>query len=82
VFAPPVGWVYECPDDERDYVTQMRRSYRAHKAEWDTVLAAKRVVLVCSCEHRHRCHRSTLAKILARCGARVYGEILEWDLTE
>ena len=89
--AGPFGRVFAPSEDtEREarwnvysrlYTAEMRRSYREHRAEWDLLLASKRVVLVCSCPDPLRCHRSILAEILRKCGAHDYGEIREWDLT-
>jgi hypothetical protein len=40
-----------------------------------------RVAPVCSCLRPDRCHRTVLARILTRLGARYYGEIESWDAT-
>lgn len=63
------------------YTAEMRASFKANRADWDALLARKHVVLVCYCQEPRRCHRSILAGILGKCGARVFREISEWDET-
>ena len=69
------------PDYVDEYTAQMRRSYRERRAEWEALLGGQRVVLVCFCKDPAMCHRTILARILTRLGARYYGEITEWDST-
>ena len=57
------------------YLEEMRASYRAHRLEWDRLLARPRVVLACACKAPERCHRTLLAtRILPKLGATYYGE--------
>jgi uncharacterized protein YeaO (DUF488 family) len=63
------------------YTEEMRASFRSNRSDWETLLGCKRVVLVCYCLDPRRCHRSILAGILGKCGAKVFGEISEWDET-
>jgi uncharacterized protein YeaO (DUF488 family) len=69
------------PDYVERYTQLMRQSYRSNREVWDLVLASPRVVLVCYCKDPAHCHRTVLARILTRLGARYYGEITEWDET-
>jgi uncharacterized protein YeaO (DUF488 family) len=60
------------------YTQQMRGSLRASRQEqngaWRVLLARPSVTLVCFCADPATCHRSVLAGLLARCGAREGGE--------
>jgi len=60
---------------EHCYTDEMRRSYVEHRPKWEALLARERVVLVCYCAERSRCHRGLLAGILAKLGAEDLGEI-------
>lgn len=61
---------------EPAYLAEMRVSYRENRAAWDALLARRRVVLVCYCPTRERCHRGLLAgRILPAFGATDHGEI-------
>jgi len=57
------------------YTEQMRLCYRDHKQAWEALLGQERVLLVCFCADSQRCHRSVLAHLLARCGAKNAGEL-------
>lgn len=63
------------------YTQEMRASYRGNRPTWDLLLGAPRVVLLCACPDPATCHRMVLGRILAKLGARFYGEITEWDVT-
>jgi len=63
------------------YTQHMRLSYKSNRSIWDLVLASPRVVLCCYCPDPNRCHRTLLAKIFVRLGAKSHGEITEWDDT-
>ncbi|MFA5053196.1 MAG: DUF488 family protein [Parcubacteria group bacterium] len=63
------------------YLQHMRLSYKSNRPIWDLVLASPRVVLCCYCADPLRCHRSILAGIFVKLGARSCGEITEWDDT-
>jgi len=60
------------------YVPRFRRemlaSYDAQRGAWDALLRRARVVLVCFCPRRERCHRGLVAGYLARLGAVDGGE--------
>lgn len=61
---------------EPAFIEQMRRSYRVHRGAWDELLRRERVVLVCYCPSRERCHRGLLAsRILPALGAADRGEL-------
>lgn len=62
------------PEYVVDYTTEMRRSYREHRAAWDALLARAEVTLVCYCNDPAHCHRTLLAGILGKLGATVHGE--------
>jgi len=79
VFCPSAGPHVVLDADE--YVQEMRDLYRRDRGQFDALLQAPRVVLVCSCLRPDRCHRTVLARILTRLGARYYGEIESWDTT-
>lgn len=57
-----------------DYTAEMRQSYRDHRAAWDALIARDEVTLVCYCADSARCHRTLLAGILAKLGAKLCGE--------
>jgi hypothetical protein len=58
------------------FMAEMRGSYKAHRAAWESLLARDRVVLVCYCTDPHRCHRTLLARdILSTLGATYRGEV-------
>jgi uncharacterized protein YeaO (DUF488 family) len=56
------------------YTQQMRVSYKDHRKKWDALLSRDVVTLVCFCVDPNRCHRTVLAGILGKLGARVGGE--------
>lgn len=58
------------------YTAEMRQSYRAHRAEWEALLARESVTLLCFCADARVCHRTVLAGILGKLGAEVMGERL------
>lgn len=61
---------------EPAFLAEMRQSFRENRADWDALLARRRVVLVCYCPTRERCHRGLLAeRILPALGAKDCGEI-------
>lgn len=60
---------------DRAFRYEMRLSYRHQRAAWDELLGRERVVLVCFCPARERCHRSIVADLLVRLGAIDEGEI-------
>jgi hypothetical protein len=80
VFAPWAGSHVVLASDDV-YVQEMRTLYRRDRGQFDALLEAPRVVLVCHCRRPDLCHRTVLARILTRLGARYYGEITEWDAT-
>ncbi len=57
------------------YLAEMAESKRRNFNEWRELLARSRVVLVCYCPGRERCHRGLLAKILVDLGAIDGGEL-------
>lgn len=60
-----------------DYLHEMRRSYREHRAAWEALLARHRVVLCCYCTDPLHCHRYLLrAVILPKLGAIDCGELV------
>lgn len=62
------------PKYVEDYTAEMRTSYRERRAAWDVLLARTGVTLVCYCVDAAHCHRTLLAEILAKLGARLCGE--------
>lgn len=57
------------------YVGEMRWSYKNRRAEWDAILAADTVTLVCDCEDFTTCHLVPLGKyVLHKLGAEFMGE--------
>ncbi len=58
----------------RAYEAEMRTSYRSRRAAWRDVLGRELVTLCCYCRDPLRCHRTVLARILAKLGAIVEGE--------
>lgn len=68
------GWISWDEYRER-YYDEMRKSYRAHRDKWLQLLARPCAVLVCFCPDPAECHRSLLADILGKLGARVAGEL-------
>jgi len=64
-------WAWYAPR----FVDEMRKSYRAHRAAWDALLARPRVVLACTCTDPAHCHRALLAGILGQLGAEICGEL-------
>jgi len=78
---PALGGTLPWEEYAKRYTQEMRASYAEHRSEWDTLLAAQWAVLVCYCREPTTCHRSLLSGILGKLGARVYGEITEWDRT-
>lgn len=69
--AEAITWSLYAPA----YAAEMRLSFREHRQAWDKLLKRPRVVLVCYCPDRERCHRGLLAGILAKCGAVDKGEL-------
>jgi hypothetical protein len=59
---------------KRDYQSEMRDSYRNHRGAWQALLSRSEVTLVCYCTDASMCHRTLLAEILVKCGARYLGE--------
>lgn len=57
------------------YAAEMRESYRTQRAAWRALLARESVTLVCYCTDPERCHRSLLASILEKLGAKNCGEV-------
>lgn len=58
------------------YLAEMRASYKANRQTWDWLLSQDRVVLVCYCPQRDRCHAGLLAsEVLPKLGAVYEGEI-------
>jgi uncharacterized protein YeaO (DUF488 family) len=57
------------------YVREMEISHRDHRVRWEEILTKPRVVLTCYCTNPLRCHRTVLAKILAKLGASYRGEL-------
>lgn len=80
VFAPLAGSHVVLASDEV-YLQEMRQLYRRDRGQFEALLQAPRVVLCCYCTDPATCHRTVLARILVRLGARHYGEIEEWDAT-
>lgn len=70
----PVAVAYVWPQYAADYTTEMRASYREHRAAWDALLARDEVTLVCYCTDPMHCHRTVLAEILGKLGATMRGE--------
>lgn len=56
------------------YEQRLRMSYREHRDAWERLLAREKVVLVCYCPNPKRCHRTILAQVLEKLGARFVGE--------
>jgi len=57
------------------YLAEMSYSQRHHQEHWLALLRRPRVVLVCYCPSRERCHRGLLASLLAGLGAVDEGEL-------
>ena len=58
------------------YLTEMRKSYRAHRWQWEDFLLRDRVVLCCYCADGNMCHRAILRqKIFPKLGAVDCGEL-------
>ena len=49
----------------------MRAAYGRNRRPFDQLLARESVTLVCYCPSPERCHRSLLAEILVKLGARL-----------
>lgn len=65
------------PDWERfvaEYREEMKRSYMEFRPQWDALLGLNEVTLCCYCIEPNKCHRTVLAGLLAKCGARNLGE--------
>lgn len=58
----------------RSYTEEMRASYVAQREAWDALLATPEATLLCFCTDASRCHRTVLAGILAKLGARIPAE--------
>lgn len=64
------------------YLAFLRRSYRAQRLTWQTVLARSRLVIVCSCPPgRLTCRRYVLADVFGKLGACLGGELRRTDLS-
>lgn len=61
------------------YYDEMRQSRQAEPNAWAELLARPRVVLTCYCTRPSRCHRTLLARLLEKLGAKFEGEIAERD---
>lgn len=59
------------------YLEEMADSQRLHPGAWQALLARPRVILVCYCRERERCHRGLLARLLVERGAVDEGELGE-----
>ena len=81
VFMDAVSINLRWPEYVDAYTKQMRTLYRRDRGQFEALLQANRVVLVCWCVRPAACHRTVLARILTRLGARYYGEIEAWDST-
>lgn len=57
------------------FAHEMRASYRRDRAAWDDLLARASVTLVCFCADPARCHRTLVARMLAKLGATNAGEV-------
>lgn len=57
------------------FACEMRHSYRRHRRAWDELLGRERVVLLCYCRERARCHRGLVAEMLTKLGAVDEGEV-------
>ncbi len=57
------------------YLDEMAESRERHPDAWTTHLGRPRVVLVCYCPKRERCHRGLLAELLVGMGAVDEGEL-------
>lgn len=57
------------------YIEEMRESYKKNKDSWKRLLGMHKVALLCYCMNSETCHRTVLANILVKCGARYVGEI-------
>lgn len=57
------------------FLCEMEHSQLHHPGAWEDMLARRRVVLCCFCHSVSRCHRSLVAQLLERRGARWEGEI-------
>lgn len=62
------------PGYAADYTAEMRASFRASRPAWDALLARDEVTLVCYCADPAFCHRTLLAEILSKLGAKPCGE--------
>jgi uncharacterized protein YeaO (DUF488 family) len=82
VFADQCSINLRWPEYVDAYTQLMRDLYRRDKGQFEALLGASRVVLVCPCLRPDLCHRTVLARILTRLGARYYGEIETWDTTD
>jgi len=57
------------------YTEEMRQSYRRQREAWERLLAAPTRTLACYCTDAARCHRTLLASMLVKLGARSMGEV-------
>jgi len=57
------------------YLAEMAASRERQPEAWRDLLSRERVVLVCYCRNRERCHRGLLAVLLANLGAIDAGEV-------
>lgn len=56
---------------EAAYFEEMRELYRSNREPWNELLARPSVTLLCFCQESMLCHRTSLAKILDKLGAKV-----------
>ncbi len=56
------------------YTAEMRRSYRGSYPAWGWLIEQREVTLLCYCTDPTHCHRTLLAEILSKFGAKVCGE--------
>ena len=60
------------------YTEEMRRSWVAHRAAWESLLRREgEVTLLCYCGTARRCHRRLLAAMLVAAGARFGLEVID-----
>jgi uncharacterized protein YeaO (DUF488 family) len=50
----------------RNYIKEMRESYKAKRPSWDLLLAMPEVTLCCACKDPVQCHRAVLARDILR----------------
>lgn len=57
------------------FTREMKSSYREHRDAWDRLLEKERCVLTCYCVSAELCHRTLVARMLAKLGAMNMGEL-------